>query len=190
MRYYARVVKKYAPGDIVFSENSECDGMYIIDTGRVRVFKAIEIGGKKSEVELCDLGPRSMFGEMAMIDESPRSATVQAVERTECTVITKKIFEDQLTRIPPWMVNMIRMLVARLRETNEKLRKQVEEYTPNPMDVGVIAIPEEGSPEARMEESKPGTGLGIGSTVNAENANQSPRYTSRDIIRSLFDADE
>jgi CRP-like cAMP-binding protein len=129
MKYYTRQIKKYQQGDIIFTENSACDGMYIVDSGRVRVFKTIRTGKTLKEVELCILGSKAMFGEMAMIDESKRSASVQALEPTACTIISKTIFEDQLSRIPPWMVNMIKILVSRLRETNEKLRKIVEEQT-------------------------------------------------------------
>jgi CRP-like cAMP-binding protein len=134
MRYYSRIVKKYAKGDIVFSENTESDGMYIIDSGRVRVFKKVGDKDGAGEIELCTLGPRAMFGEMALIDDGRRSASVQAIEATSCTLITKKIFEDQMGRIPVWMVNMIRILVLRLRETNDKLRAMVQQYTTPPND--------------------------------------------------------
>ncbi len=135
MKYYTRQIKKYKPGDIIFSENSPCDGMYIIDGGRVRVFKTILAADEtKKEIELCTLGAKAMFGEMSMIDENRRSASVQAIEPTICTIITKQIFEDQLSHIPPWMVNMIRILVTRLRETNEKLRTMVTEQNPTQMD--------------------------------------------------------
>jgi CRP/FNR family transcriptional regulator, cyclic AMP receptor protein len=131
MRYYTRKVKRFTRGEVIFSENSDCDGMYIIDKGRVRVYKTIETPKGESELELCQLGTKAMFGEMAMIDESKRSASVQAIEPTECTIITKQIFEDQLSRIPSWMVNMIRILVQRLRDTNEKLRGNLESHATN-----------------------------------------------------------
>ena len=135
MRYYSRKVKRFKEGEIIFSENSECDGMYIIDKGRVRVYKSVVASGGEQELELCQLGPKSMFGEMAMLDESKRSASVQAIEPTDCTIITKQIFEDQLARIPNWMVNMIRILVQRLRDTNEKLRVHMEaQKSPLPND--------------------------------------------------------
>ena len=135
MRYYSRKVKRFNRGEVIFSENSECDGMYIIDKGRVRVYKSVISAAGEHELELCQLGPKSMFGEMAMLDESKRSASVQATEPTECTIITKQIFEDQLARIPNWMVNMIRILVQRLRDTNEKLRVHMEtQKSPLPDD--------------------------------------------------------
>jgi CRP-like cAMP-binding protein len=155
MKYYARQVKKYKQGEVIFSENSSCDGMYIVDSGRVRVFKTVKTGNKLQEVELCTLGAKAMFGEMAMIDENKRSASVQALEPTSCTVITKKIFEDQLSRIPPWMVNMIKILVSRLRDTNEKLRKIVEEKTSTTVnDVPILTVDNDEMAGALMEKTR------------------------------------
>lgn len=169
MKYYTRLIKKYSQGDMIFSENSSCDGMYIIDSGRVRVFKTVQSGGSIKEVELCTLGAKAMFGEMAMIDENKRSASVQAVEPTACTVITKKIFEDQLSRIPPWMVNMIKILVSRLRETNEKLRHMVEDQTSVPLnDISILTVDNEDSAGGLSPEAK------------------QRQYQSEEIIEDLF----
>ncbi len=126
MRYYPVEKRRFKKGEIIFSEDSEADGMYIIESGNVRVYKTTG-GAKKNEIELCTLGPKAMFGEMAIIDDNPRSASVQAIAPTVCTVITRTIFEEQLDQIPPWMVSMIRVLVKRLRETNDKLRKIIEQ---------------------------------------------------------------
>jgi len=143
MRYYPIKNKKFARGEIIFSEDSEADGMYIIQSGRVRIFKTTG-GDEKTEIELCTLGPKAMFGEMAMIDDNPRSASVQAIVPTMCTVITRKIFEEQLQHIPVWMVNMIKILVTRLRETNDKLRTFIEEQGPEaPQDTGRIITVDE-----------------------------------------------
>jgi CRP-like cAMP-binding protein len=178
MRYYSRVIKKYKQGDIIFSENSECDGMYIIDSGRVRVFKTVGEGQSRKEIDLCTLGPKAMFGEMAMLDDNRRSASVQAMELTACTVISKKVFEDQLTRIPVWMVNMIKILVLRLRETNEKLRTLVEKYTPPPVDTGsVLTVDEDKANLLEASLKKDG---------KADIAGK--HFSSDDIVKDLFES--
>ena len=174
MKYYTRHVKKYLPGDLIFAENSACDGMYIIDSGKVRIFKTIYIDGRAKEIELCQLGAKAMFGEMAMIDEDKRSATVQAIEATACTVITKSIFDDQLSKIPPWMVNMIKILVSRLRDTNEKMRSIIEENDVMNREESVEAIDREG-----IE--------GVTSTTELINDGKTPKSQSDEIIESLFD---
>jgi CRP-like cAMP-binding protein len=181
MRYYSRIIKKFKRGEMIFSENSECDGMYIIDSGRARVFKTTGEGSSLKEIELCTLGPKAMFGEMAMIDENKRSASVQAIEPTVCTVISKKLFEDQLTRIPVWMVNMIKILVLRLRETNEKLRTIVEQYTPMPVDSGGVLIIDEDSETtpAAQKDKKINSSQEIGEGEK--------QYRSEEIVKELFD---
>ncbi len=142
MKYYVRQVRKFAKDEVIFYENSACDGMYIIDSGRVRVLKTVDINGEPVEMDLCILGPNAMFGEMGMIDDSPRSATVQALEPTVCTIITRHIFEDQLKQIQPWMVNLIRILVRRLRDTNQTLAKTLERQgnSPNTADLGPVLV--------------------------------------------------
>jgi len=180
MKYYTRKVKKYAPGDVVFTENSECDGMYIVDKGRVRVYKTVVNAGKQQIIELCTLGPKSMFGEMAMIDESRRSASVQAIEPTECTIITKKIFEDQLAQIPPWMVNMIRILVQRIRETNDKLRVSIANHTPLPNDDTGSML----TVNASRDEPPPGSAVAVPARPAA--AQQQAGVHPDDIIKDLF----
>ncbi len=126
-KIYSKKEKTFNAGEIIFSENDECDGMYIIMKGRVRVFKTFGTDHKK-ELELVQLGPNCMFGEMALIDESKRSASVQAIEETETIIITNEMFKDQIQKIPLWMQNMIRILVKRLRDTNEKLREKTKNY--------------------------------------------------------------
>ena len=176
MRYYSRIIKKYRRGEVIFTENSECDGMYIIDSGLVRVYKSMVASGGVKEIELCRLNAKAMFGEMAMIDDSRRSASVQAVEPTTCTIITRKIFEDQLSHIPSWMVNMIRILVQRLRETNDTLRKTIQQYDASAAqgdDMGGIIVHE--------EKIQSDTGL------HAIQHTASDNLKSEEIIEDLFD---
>ncbi|MBD3316739.1 MAG: cyclic nucleotide-binding domain-containing protein [Chitinivibrionales bacterium] len=193
MRYYTRIRKTYKTGDMIFTENSACDGMYIIDSGKVRVYKTLGKGADRKEVELCRLGPKAMFGEMAMIDEKHRSASVAAVEPTVCTVITKQIFEDQLAHIPPWMVNMIRILVSRLRETNERLRKMVEEHTATPVDDAgsILTVDADGEENrvstARREQCTGSEEPKAGSDSESAEMRKGKRFQSEEIIRSLFD---
>ena len=177
MRYYARVRKKYKPGETIFSENSESDGMYIIESGSVRVFTKAYHDKGDVDVELCTLGPNSMFGEMAMIDNGKRSATVQAIEQTVCTIITKKIFERQLEHIPSWMVNMIRILVIRLRETNERLREIIQTYSAPPADSGTLIT--------ITDEQSDGAGEQAQNTEEIKNYSVMKKYYKEKIIQEL-----
>ena len=128
-KYYLKIKKTFKPGDMIISENTSSDGMFIIESGLVRVFKSIDTPMGSKELELVHLGPKSLFGEMAIIDDQRRSASVQALEETVCMVITKEMFNDSLSKIPKWVTVLIQVLVARLRETNEKLREKAQYFS-------------------------------------------------------------
>ncbi len=127
-RYYKKIVKTYEPGENIISEDGEDKDMFIIEEGRVKVYKLVETKSGITEMELVQLGPKSLFGEMALIDNQKRSASVKAIERTTCLVITKSMYDDQIKQLPSWVLNLIKVLVVRLRETNEKLRKKANVY--------------------------------------------------------------
>jgi CRP-like cAMP-binding protein len=125
MKYYTRMRREYAAGEVILTEHGSPDGIYIIESGRVRVYKTVGTGAARREVPLGVLGRKAVFGEMAMLDERPRSASVRALEPTMCTVITRDMFEHQLTRIPPWLLNVIKILITRIRTANDTLRERV-----------------------------------------------------------------
>jgi len=181
MKYFPITKKKFAAGEIVFSEHSEGDGMYIIESGKVRVYKTVVTGDGFDEIELCTLGPKAMFGEMAIIDENPRSASIQAVVPTVCTVITRKVFEEQLRHIPPWMVGMIKILVMRLREANDRLRNIIEQSGPTlPADTGrVITVDEDVAAPKDGRQSQP-------SSDNSAAPGVDRHYKSEDIVKDLY----
>jgi len=184
MKYYTRKQKEYSAGELIVRENTESDGVYIIDKGRVRVYKTISKHGEQEEVELCQLGPKAMFGEMAMIDESKRSASVKALGPTVCTIISKQIFEEQLSKMPPWMLNMIRIMVTRLRETNDKLKAIIEQTQ--------LDSPETIAPDdfLMVENNAIISGTQMGNTLKSKPAPQSSTgettLNSDEIITDLF----
>jgi CRP/FNR family cyclic AMP-dependent transcriptional regulator len=101
----------FAKGDVIFAEGDKGDAMYVIRTGEV----AIERGGHVMET----LGPGGIFGEMALIDGSPRSATVRA--KTDCVVapINEKSFLFLVHETPFFAVAVMRTLANRLRRMDE-----------------------------------------------------------------------
>ncbi|MFC1481210.1 Crp/Fnr family transcriptional regulator [Candidatus Neomarinimicrobiota bacterium] len=102
----------FQPGEIIFHEGARGDKMFIIHTGEVKLTKKVE----DLEIPLQNLKPGSMFGEMALIDNQPRSATAQAVTDVTCTVVSKMVFRQKLaSEVPKWMQRMFVMLVQRVR---------------------------------------------------------------------------
>ena len=111
----------YRPGDIIFKDGDESNGIYSITRGQVSVYKNKLTLRGYVPVEIAKLGPGSVFGEMGMFGQSRRDASVKALEETEVLVITDEVFDEQMEKLPPWVISYIKTLVSRLRITNEKL---------------------------------------------------------------------
>ncbi|HEX9092544.1 MAG TPA: cyclic nucleotide-binding domain-containing protein [Coriobacteriia bacterium] len=83
-------IERYCDGAVVFREGELGDRMYIVMSGAVRIFR--EDSG--TETTLARLGFGETFGELALFDQHPRSATAQAVGDTELRVISQEEFMD------------------------------------------------------------------------------------------------
>ena len=70
---------EYSAGEVIFKEGYPADDAYIIESGRVEIYKENEDG---SEQSIALLGPGQMFGEYGVLDNAPRSACARAVEDT------------------------------------------------------------------------------------------------------------
>ncbi|MEO6098499.1 MAG: Crp/Fnr family transcriptional regulator [Fibrobacteria bacterium] len=125
-KLFKKIIRAYAAGEIIFTEGSDADGIYSVQTGRVSVFKTKATPQGPVDIELVQLGAGSMFGEMGMLDQTKRDASVKAIDFTEVLIITKDMFETQLAQLPSWIVNFIKILISRLRITNEKLTAAVQ----------------------------------------------------------------
>jgi len=117
------VKESYPEGTFLFREGDKGDKFYVIITGSVRISQAISGAGEEA---LTILGKGDYFGEMALIDESPRSADVIVHENSELLVISKKDFDDLLFFNKEIAYKMlwafVRTLSRRLRETNDKIK--------------------------------------------------------------------
>jgi CRP/FNR family cyclic AMP-dependent transcriptional regulator len=118
----ATTEESHATGTKLFQFGDPGDKLFIILEGKVRISR--EVAGMGEEA-LAVLGAGEVFGEMSLLDESPRSADARVHERCRMLVITKEAFDDllflykELAYEVLW--NCVRILSTRLRETNEKL---------------------------------------------------------------------
>jgi CRP/FNR family cyclic AMP-dependent transcriptional regulator len=116
------VEETHAVGTKIFQHGDAGDKLYLILEGRVRISR--ELAGMGEEA-LAVLGPGEVFGEMALLDESPRSADARVHESCRLLAVPKDGFDDllflhkDLAYEVLW--NVVRLLVSRLRETNDKL---------------------------------------------------------------------
>ncbi len=98
---------QFGPGDVVFAEGDKGDKMYVIRSGGVEILRDGHV------VET--LGPGGIFGEMALIDGSPRAATARAKTACELAPITEKSFLFLVHETPFFAIAVMRTLAERLR---------------------------------------------------------------------------
>jgi CRP-like cAMP-binding protein len=114
--------EEYRRGERIFAEGSRGDKFYVILSGSVRISKTIAGIGEEA---LAILKDGDYFGEMALIDEAPRSADAIAEKRCVLSVITRSDFEGLLSQNKELAYELlwtfVKTLSARLRETNAKM---------------------------------------------------------------------
>lgn len=110
LEHIARSLKErvYDPGAVIIKEGDPGLGFFLITEGRVNV--------SHRDHRIRDLGPGEFFGEMALMEETPRSATVTAKERTHCLQLVRWDFRALLKQNPDLAVRMLEVVVQRLRE--------------------------------------------------------------------------
>jgi len=113
------VTKSVKKNTILMSEGDNTDSLYLILSGRLKVFVSDEEG---REVTLNLLGPGEYFGELAPLDSGPRSASVMALETSKLAVMSKASLQQCLTGHPAIALQLIRDLVRRIRSLTENVR--------------------------------------------------------------------
>jgi CRP/FNR family transcriptional regulator len=112
------VTRQFASGDVIVQEGEQAVGFFYLLSGGVEVVKGAEESNPKV---LKTMGPGDFFGEMALLDNYLRSATVRALEDTECLQLWRWDFLYALRTNPQIAVEMLPVLSRRLRETNVEL---------------------------------------------------------------------
>ena len=110
--------RRFPKDTVVFFENEEGDSFFMILDGRIKV---TILGDDGREVILSMLGPGDFFGEMALLDNEPRSATAIAVEETELLSLHRTDFQTVLTENRSITSALIKVLTARLRRANHQI---------------------------------------------------------------------
>jgi len=113
------VTRRSAPrGSVIMAAGDPIDSLYIVISGRLKVMMG-DAEGK--EVILSLIGPGEFFGEMGLIDEGPRSASVVTIEPCELLCVTKRDFKKCLAESTEMAASVMRGLVRRLREADRKI---------------------------------------------------------------------
>ena len=119
--------KKYGTDAAVFFQGEPSDSLYMLLKGSVKVTTASEEGVEKI---LDILGPGEIFGELAMLDGYPRSATVTACEPTEMASISRKDFQNFAASRPEILWKLTESLCERLRKTSGSMLEMSSKEVP------------------------------------------------------------
>lgn len=133
--------QKFRAGDVIIRENDPGSEAFTLEVGRVEVTKEIE--GQR--IQLAQLYPGETFGEMSMIDDKPRSATVTALEDTEVRVIPRDEFFEAFRTNPDVAAQVLRTLLERLREASATIALLQKEGSSGPTSappVTDLTVPE------------------------------------------------
>ena len=107
--------KKFSKGSIIFKQGDEGDSAFIIDSGRVEIVVEEENG---NDTIVCVLGVGEIFGEMSIVDGSPRSATARALDSCKLSIVNREQLGQRIEHSDPIVRLLISMLFRRVRNNN------------------------------------------------------------------------
>lgn len=121
--------KKYLADEVVFQEGETGRALFIVESGEVAVIKSMTHSPEQpGEKVIARFGPGGFFGEMALLEELPRSATVKTTKESVLRFVYKVKFDAFVEKDPGIGVkilhNLAKVLSSRLRETSASYTKQ------------------------------------------------------------------
>lgn len=170
---FARFLTHYNKGTVLFREGDLGEEMFIVQSGRVAIKKKVRDG---SEATLAVLEKGDFFGEMALLERLPRSATAEVIDDGDLIKIDNEVFGDMIKANPEIAIRMLRKYSIRLRETT----RQVE-----------AALAGGALPEAQEVQPTPTTGTlqaeALCYFIGASSGNTFPVFKS-DALLGRFDS--
>ncbi len=115
---FERFAKTYEPGEVIISEYEPGDCFYLIQSGNVQLVKCVN--GAKKNLDI--LKPGEFFGEMAILDNSPRSATCMAAGNVKCLEFNKENFELLITGNPQMALLLLKLFCKRIYDQKRRFR--------------------------------------------------------------------
>ena len=108
---------QFAPGQRFFVQGDAADAAYVILDGKANVTLNTPTG----EIKVAELARNALVGEMGILSDNPRSATITAAEPTVALRIDKRVFLELLTQFPQMSIAVMREIATRLDRTNAQL---------------------------------------------------------------------
>jgi CRP/FNR family transcriptional regulator len=105
----------YSAGQLIVTQGTPGQAFYLILSGRVGIERDGSVLGA--------FGPGDFFGEMALLDNAPRSATIRAIDDTSCLMLSSWDFRGLLERTPSIAIKLLEVLSRRLRVADERMAR-------------------------------------------------------------------
>lgn len=115
---FERFAKTYEPNQVIISEYEPGDSFYFIQSGNVQLIKCVNGTSKNLDI----LKPGEFFGEMAILDNSPRSATCMAIGNVKCLEFNKENFELLITGNPQMALLLLKLFCKRIYDQKRRYR--------------------------------------------------------------------
>lgn len=115
---FSRFAKTYENGEIIIAEFEKGETFYLIQRGIVQLTKCVNGTNKNLDI----LNPGEIFGEMAILDNSPRSATCVAKGKVDCLEFNKENFEILITGNPQIALMLLKLFCKRISDQNRRLK--------------------------------------------------------------------
>ena len=171
-------LKTYKAGRNIFQEGDPGDGLYIIVGGKVQITCLV---GQDKRCVLSRLGPEDFFGEMAVLDQQPRSATATAETDTEVYFILRDDLIRILSRSPSLAVSLVKQFSLRMRDFNLQ-------YTQEVLQAERLTLVGRFARSIVHDFKNPLNIIGISAEMAAlDKATLEMRQTARDRIRKQID---
>lgn len=128
-------VKTFEPGELIFKEGEKGDLMYVLLEGAVEL--KMKVGGAETLLKTVDT-PNDFFGEMALLDDRPRSAAAIASKRTRVLAVDGPTFESMILSNGKFALKIIKILSARIRHSNDQVSDLIETMPKERMSRGMV----------------------------------------------------
>lgn len=107
--------KSFRDGDTIFREGEQGSSAFVVQSGEVAILRNVDGVNE----ELAVVGPGSIFGEMALIDDQPRMATAKVKGGATIMTITKLMYKEKLKDTDPFIRALLRILVETVRGSSK-----------------------------------------------------------------------
>jgi CRP/FNR family cyclic AMP-dependent transcriptional regulator len=136
----------YFDGNVIFAEGQNGDAMFLIESGRVSITRS---DAAEREIQIATVGAHGLFGEMALIDGSPRMATAKAVGQTTVVAISPAEFASKLEGVDDKTRSLVKFLIRYCRETLPFAEREKDKSLAKETKDDILARRSLNSPQAR-----------------------------------------